>query len=551
MDPLSGERHPMTPDVLDALELCQPFAPLRQHRDSIIDKLPQLKDQAAAVDQILLALMQRGLLVPAARVLQDFAASGRPSLPLAPACLRLSNARRTAFDERDLPMLRELIEITGGLRVLVADEVAERQRNTWQGALAEAGLQAEWWDSEKQQEFLGHLASDEDDGQALLALAGPNGAGQADARLTNLALLLSAGQRAVILDSDQLAPLRATPGVQPGFDLSPSAAREAWFETQQAGSLPGGSLNTAIDWCGRSLGQLLRPGAPLGLSAGDLARRSLAEIRRIPAEGQVDSLIFGTVGALDIEHNRWLYSLDPKSRDRLWLPEPAYLERRRGRHLIHGIRRARLLNGAPMAPSVFAVGSASGFFNPLADQPHAYFGAFAQLLDPNRRSLHMPWCLSRSDADEPDRISNGLSPFVPSLNRLLSDWAVAEQRRCQAEQPLDRAHWWSAQLTDLAAASAAHRRTRLSEFVARARAQLVSGMQHQLETAPAPPPPWRDDVIALVEGNARALLSKEVDGLAGYAGEADPEERFSAELRQIADWNPRWLAWLQRAAEST
>ncbi len=550
IDPLSGQRHPMTPDVLDALEACQAFAPLSRHRDSIVEKLPQFKEQVAAVDQILLLLMQRGLLVPAAQLLSEYAQSGSSSLPVAPACVRLSAAQASGIDERDLQSMRDLADLCGGLRLLVASDVDAQRQTQWQRALTDAELQVEWWDAQRQTEYLQGLAEDDGDRDALLALAGPHGIGQAQARLSNLAMLLSAGRRLILLDTDQLAPLRAAPGVQPGLDLSPSAARAAWFDIQQAGVLPAGSLATALDWCGRSLGQLLRPGAPLGLSGGDFSGRSLAEMRRISADGHVDSLIFGTVGALDIDHNRWLYSLDGQSRERLWLPEPAYLERRRGRHLVHGISRARLLAGAPMAPSLLAVGPASGYFNPSADQPHAYFGAFAQLLDPNRRSLHMPWCLPRSDAAEPDRISNGIKAFVPSLNRMLSDWAVAEQRRCQAADPADRAQWWSTQLRDLANASAAHRQTRMAEFILRARAQLVAGLQHHLETAPAPPNPWREDVVAIVESNARAMLASEPEGLAGYDDGESAADRFAAELNQIAEWNPRWLRWLQRASES-
>ncbi len=550
-DPLSDERHPMTPDVLDALEACQAFAPLSRHRDAIIEKLPQLKDQAAAVDQILLALMQRGLLVSAAEVLKSYAASARPTMAVAPACLRLGGGHPAIVDERDLQTLRELNDLCGGLRVLIGSAVSEEQQTRWQRALADASIDADWWDGERQSQFLSQLASDDADTDALFALAGPDGAGSADARLTNLALLLSSGRRMVILDSDQLAPLRASPQVSAGFDLSPSAARVAWFDTDKAATLPAGSFAAALDWCGRSLGQLLRPGGPLGLGSGDLSGRAVAEMRRIPGDGHVDSLIFGTVGALDIDHNRWLYSLDAQSRDRLWLPEPAYMERRKGRHLIHGISRARLLSGTPMAPSIMAVSEATGFYNPLSDQPHAYFGAFGQLLDPNRRSLHMPWCLPRSDSAEPDRITKGILPFVPSFNRMLSDWAVGDTRRCQAASAIDRANWWSAQLSDLAAADPAHRRTRLNEFVARAQAQLVSRLQYQLETAQIPPKPWRDDVVAIVESNARAILSGETTGLAGYEGDQAPEERFSDELNQVAAWNPRWLQWLQRAVSTS
>ena len=57
----NGEAHVMTLDVLQAMGSCKEFNTRTQHIETIATALPHLADNKAAIDSMLTALQQRGL----------------------------------------------------------------------------------------------------------------------------------------------------------------------------------------------------------------------------------------------------------------------------------------------------------------------------------------------------------------------------------------------------------------------------------------------------------------------------------------------------------
>ncbi len=543
LDHRSGERHVLTPEVVDALEACAPFASLSAHRDRVLESMPELRERAAAITPVLQGLVSRGLLESATAALQRLDQGSGPLPGLAPVCLLLPYAATAPPSAEAIAQLLLLARLCGGLQILCKD--AEQAR-PWLDPVRSAGLAAECLDADEQGRWLATLATDSEDEAALFALAGPSDASDRRARQVNFAQLRASGHRLLVLDPDQLAAPRAMPALLPGLDLSAQVSRMVWFDLQLADELPEQAWASALDWCGRSTGQLLRDGGPFALAAGDVEGRSWAELTRLGEGSQVKALMFGSRGALDCPHNRWLYTLDPISRGRFW---QQYGRQREGNAVLHGMTRARLLPGTAFAPSILAVDAAAGFEGPLGDTPHLLRGALSQMLDPTTRSLHLPWCLQRLDDRPVDRTAAGQTAHWPSINRLLAEWALTEQGRCLASEPLDRAHWWAEQLEDLARAPAMARRERLSAYTAQAQAQLINALQYQLENADGELAGWRDDAVAIIEAQARAILADRGPLLAGYGEDEAPEERFERELRISADWTRRWPLWLRRAGE--
>ncbi len=543
LDHRSGERHVLTPEVVDALEACAPFASLSAHRERVLERMPELAERAAAITPVLQGLVSRGLLESAAAALQRLD-SGGESLPgLAPACLLLPSAPGSLPSAEAIAQLLLLARLCGGLQILCEDTELARP---WLDPVRAEGIVAECLDADSQRRWLAQLASDSEDEAALYTLAGPSTAADRRARQVNFAQLHASGHRLLLLDVDQLAAPQAMPALQVGLDLSPQASRQAWFELQLADALPEQAWASALDWCGRSTAALLSDRGPFALAAGDVEGRNWSELARLGEGSRVKALMFGSRGALDCPHNRWLYTLDPASRGRFW---QQYGQQRDGRTVLHGVTRARLLQGTAFAPSILAVDAAAGFEGPLGDTPHLLRGALSQLLDPATRSLHLPWCLQRLDDSPMDRAAAGREAHWPGINRLLAEWALGEQSRCVASEPSDRANWWAEQLEDLARAPALARRERLSAYTAQAQAQLINALQYQLENAEGEPAGWREDVIAIVEAQANAILADRGPMLAGYGESEDPDLRFARELQISADWTRRWPLWLRRAVE--
>jgi hypothetical protein len=505
--------------------------------------MPELRERAAAIAPVLQGLVSRGLLESAAATLQRFEPVGNELPVLAPVCLLLPASVSPSPGAEVIALLLQLARLCGGLQILCDDA---SQAAAWLDPVRAAGISAGALGADEQRRWLAALATDPEDEAALLALAGPSAGPDRRARQVNFAQLRASGRRLLLLDVDQLAAPQALPAMQAGLDLNPQATRLAWFDLDQADALPEQAWASALDWCGRSTGQLLRSGGPFALGASDIEGRSWGDLARLGEAGSVKALMFGSRGALDCPHNRWLYTLDPVSRARYW---QHYARQRSGAAVLHGVTRARLLQGTAFAPSVIAVDSAAGFEGPLGDAPHLLRGAMAQMLDPNARSLHLPWCLPRVDDGPVDRVSAGRAAHWPSINRLLAEWALADQGRCLAGAPVDRAHWWAEQLEDMARASTSARRERLIAYAAQAQAQLINALQFQLENAEGDPAGWRDDATAIIEGQAGAILSDRGPLLAGYGEDEDAAERFARELRASANWTRRWPSWLRRASE--
>jgi hypothetical protein len=545
IDHATGERHVLAPEVVEALAACASFAPLEVQRQRVLTALPGLSERAAAIMPVLQGLVSRGLLQSAAAAVQRLGAGSAVQGGLAPAWLLLPPTGAPGPSAAAVAQLARLARACGGLR-LICDNSAQAQ--SWLAPLQPLAVQVECIDAQIQRDWLTTLARDERDQSALLALAGPSVDASWRTRAVNFVLLNSVGRRVLLLDPDQLGPLSALPDVRRGLDPSPAASRQAWFDLPLAAELPDDAWTSAIDWCGRPVGQLLSGAGPFALTAAEIEGQTVADLQRLGEGGQVKAILFGSRGALDCPHNRWLYTLDADSRERLCQFD--YGRRRLGDSVLHGMNRARLLRGTAFAPSLLAVDQGSGFESPLGDTPHLLRGALGQLLDPTARSLHLPWFLGRSDSAVVDRVAAGRAGYRPGINRLLAEWAQVEQGRCLAAGPADRAQWWAAQLQDLAAATPQARRERLCAYTSQAQAQLINALQYQLESAQNVPPAWRDDVVAIVEAQARAVLSEAEPSLAGYEPGEDASARFASELSMMADWTRRWPDWLNRAGQA-
>lgn len=540
VDHASGERHVLTPEVVDALACCDRFDTLAGHREHLLEALPELRERAQAVLPVLQGLAQRGLLQNADEVLSRLP-RGLALPAVAPVCLLLAPGESLQPNPASSAALVQLARLTGGANLLC--EEAE-DAFAWRAVLDGAQLPVTVWSAVERTAWLAELA-DADSAGLLQALAGA-GPGNWRARQSNFALLRASGQRLLLLEADQLGNPVAVAGVRAGLDPAASAARDAWFSADGASDLGEAAWSSALDWCGRGIGDLLGAQGPFSPTADSLQGLTWDAVARLAGGKRLKGLIFGSAGVIDSPHNRWIYTLGSQSRERLWQAD--YPQARQGRGLLHGMSQARLLHGLAFAPALHWVDPACGFDGPLAANGHLLRGAFGQLLDGGSCQLHLPWCLPRGDRSAMDRVAAGRAVHWPDLNRLLADWALSEGSRCQAEGPQQRARWWAAQLRDLAAAPAASLRERLSAYASQAQAQLIGALQFQLESTDSVPTVWRDDIVAIVEAQAKALLGNAAPRLDGY-GEDDAVSRFASELRQTADCSEQWPVWLQRAAE--
>ncbi|MCB1633175.1 MAG: hypothetical protein KDI51_01225 [Xanthomonadales bacterium] len=539
IDLATSERHVLTPEVVGAYAACDTFDTFEAHRHALLERMPELRDRAQAVVPVLQNLATRGLM-QSARQLLDSATRAHAPPDLAPLTLLLDPRDTRSPTALALSAAKRFAGTIGRVRLIC--EAADDASTAWHKGLSDQGLQVEICDASEREAWLASLAESAEDRGWLHLLAGPSLAADWHARQTNYGLLRAAGRRVALLDVDQLGLPLTTPGALNGLDPSAAAVREAWFDLDQTGTPDGGGWDTALSVCGMGLSDVLGQ-SEFALTSDAVQGLSRTRLAQMASPGQIKSVIFGSVGALDAPHNRWLYSIGKASRERLLASD--YNRARRGQGILHGIAAPRLLNGLSFAPNLVLVDESCGFDGPLAGSAHLWRGALSQLLDPAGRNLHLSRNLPRSDANGVDRVSAGRAAFRPDLNRLLADWIMAELPRCQAETAPDRADWWSTQMLDLSRAPKSLLQERLSAFVSQSQAQLIGALQYHLETAGRVLTEWQEDVVRIVESQGQALLATGLPALEGY--DAEPAARFSRDLQQMAALTQGWSRWLASA----
>ncbi len=107
-------------------------------------------------------------------------------------------------------------------------------------------------------------------------------------------------------------------------------------------------------------------------------------------------------------------------------------------------------------------------------------------------------------------------------------------------------------MRDLAGASAADRIAHLREYRSYIHADTIDRVQHQMELAEGAPLYWQADARAIVEANAKAMLSSPPPRLMEWPEDIDDAgcaQALVTELDNMATALEHWPALWQNAAE--
>jgi len=142
-----------------------------------------------------------------------------------------------------------------------------------------------------------------------------------------------------------------------------------------------------------------------------------------------------------------------------------------------------------------------------------------------------------------------LSAAVPAGSPGEIEFAVSDEGAGISEA--DQATLFT-KFTRLAGAQRSERVAHLREYLGFVRANTIDLLQHQIEAATEAPVYWQADVRAIVQANAKALLSKAPPRLGDWAEDLDDNacaDALSNELNQMADSLQHWPGLWQYAAE--
>lgn len=367
-------------------------------------------------------------------------------------------------------------------------------------------------------------------------------------RLLNLALLLSAGRRLMVLDDDMRLPLRSAPGARGGADLdAASNAVTTLFADGEAALVAGDeSTDDALTrhWvaCGAGAAHWLVHAGPLpGVDA--IAGRAISDFTALTAASRIVATLNGHRGASGADNTVWMYRLPAVERAPLGQGPEHYRRLLDGESLCFAYPQAHLaervwfsacaLDNGTLLPCTAAGGRGED----------ALLHALIGVVDPEAVSLDLPLSIAHVPVGARSRRANNAGAWKPSLNRLLSDWIHEQRDAIRAEAPAERLLQIAARLRDLAGASARSRRDWVRDAVHASRCDQVERLERARQEAREMPSYWHEDVDRLIAANRSALCDPEAPALADWPALACGDDLVAMSTAAIDELAASLEAW--------
>ncbi|WP_157976610.1 hypothetical protein [Parahaliea mediterranea] len=534
------------PEVATVLQYCTVFRTLRDHAKTLVAAFPQLGGNVDDALRVLGLVRDAGLMVSANALCERVnKESAQQDLDRSKAfiitCDRPEAVQRlleSLLHKAKLATQKQLYLIDDSRQVDNARANAE--------AVERFNLQSpasmQYFGPEQQAELIAQLGKAlPDDSEAVRFLFSPQPwQGQKTyGRARNLCLLLSVGERCIVMDDDVLCMALAREGSEPGMAVA-DGMREAEF---YAGM---------VDWQQRFTPQDFDPlvghGRFLGLSAAQLVRAlggplqpeqlagaSLALFRDLHADAPVLVTQSGTVGDPGTVNNAWVANLGASS-VRSMLARPGGLaEALATRHCWLGQARTTVSKRAVMS-------QVTGLDNRAALPPYfpalrgedQLFGAMLDFLIPDSLVVEYAWAVPHLPVEERRGNPEGDSVVPRGGLQLLGAYLAAIKPQDAGVSYETRLQLLAARLDTLAQLSTASLVAQLRASLTRAQGFALQTINDRLAETGALDSAW----TAYLEKNAKACIqalqhSAQLTDLPDVVP-GTPEETVATTIRQRA-----------------
>jgi hypothetical protein len=562
----TGESHVMTYQVLQALDQCREFRPLGEHVARIQTTMTGLQTQRENVERVLRSLIDRDLLVSDRAFLERLAAAPPAASMAAPRAVFIRACNRPRELER---LLRTLSDYERRFRasrryVLLDDSTdmaaANRHRDLLREFARSTGCELTYLGAPEQTRLVQRLAKAVNGAAKVLPSLLLRTEGSTEfggGRAWNLALLLAAGSRLVLLDDDNCLPLRRPEGQREGINPDPSPNAFTRFYRNAENAFGAGEevaddpFDLHLDVLGKPFGALAAD-SRYAIRHSALRGLSLGRLDHLRAGAKVIATLQGAYGSSRSESSAWMYHLAGESRADLWSSREDYLRNIEGGSLWYGYRQARVATAGTFTPFTLDAREMLPCTNPLGRGEDALFAQVARLCHPDSLVVELPVAIGHLQEGPRRRSELTRRAPPPRFSYFVADFLQRELNEFLAEDPSQRLQLLAANLRDVAGASAPRRLRLLREYLAYVRADTIERLQHQFESASGAPVYWQADVRSIVEANGRALTSRQPPRLGGWPEDLDEPgcaRLLAEETARLADAYEIWPMVWQYASE--
>jgi hypothetical protein len=564
----SGAPHVMTMQVLQALDLCREFRTLDDHAVRIEAAVAGLAGKRNDVVRVLEGLVQRQLLLEdAAFIARLQNAVPRAAPPMRAVFIRACDrpdrlahllASLTAYERRHRANRRYVL-IDDSSLIAHIDE----QRDLLREFARTTGCKVSYIGRSESAKIVEALAKANPQARdavrtMLLRDAHPQAQRFGGGRSRNLALILSAGARLILLDDDLRLPLRRPDFAGSGLDPNPDASAHARFYTNMEQALGSGSdidedpFELHLEACGQPLGACINGRYDLRRDA--LRGLNLGRLDLLEPDARVVTTHHGSYGSSRSESTLWLYhAIDAAGREEFWRDRASYNRNIEAHFVLFGANKARVLEVPGFTPFALDNSTMLPCTNPVGRAEDSLGSALTRYCLPDSVALELPVAIGHVQESLRKRHANTHVASQPRVNDFLREFTIRQFDLFKAESPGQRLSLLTHVMRDLARASVKQRVDNLTEYRSFVHAGIIDRLQRQLEATVAAPLYWRADVRAIVQATSRELLATAAaPRLAEWPQDIDAAgcaRALSAELDTMADACEHWPAIWQYAAE--
>ncbi|HEU4664813.1 MAG TPA: hypothetical protein VFS55_12370 [Dokdonella sp.] len=560
----SGETHVMTFQVLQALDQAREFRTLDEHVARILATVPGLTSQRDDVVRVLDSLVKRRLLV-ADRAFLDRTekASAREPAPLRAVFIRACDRPDQAAQ-----LLASLADYERRHRanrhyVLVDDsssrDAANRHRDLLREFARATGCKLTYIGAAERERLVEKLARAVPKAAPVLPalLVGGERGHFGGGRGWNLALLLSAGARAILLDDDHRLPLRRLDDAREGLDPNPSGMVTTRFYRNIENALGAGEevegdpFELHLAAAGHPLGAVVGQ-RRYAIDAAALRGLTLSRLDHLYGDAPILATHHGAYGSSRSESGQWLYQLSAEDRAEFARDRDSYLRNVEMASIWYGYRQARASGVANFTPFALDNSVLLPCTNPLGRGEDALFSRVTELCHSGALMLELPVAVGHVQETQRKRSPTTLAAHTPRFNYFVADFIRTRLPEFSAEEPAQRLELLAAHLRDVAGASEQGRVRQLQEYLAYARADLIERLQAQYDGAPDAPIYWQADVRSIIEANGRSLITPGVPRLGDWPENIDAAgcaRRLRDETLELAGFYEAWPALWNCARE--
>ncbi len=563
----NGKQTALSRDVYIAMDHCRDFRTIEGHADYLLARMPELQGKAAEITAVIKSTADAGLMLSAKQICKTLpVASTGVELQDLPV-VWITTCDRPELAERLIQSIVENTDPSSIQRCYLVDDSRDPGNIELNQAIvsafqAKAGFRLIYVGRAEQDKILtqliDRLPQHEQELRFLLDYELWSAA-HSCGRARNFGVLLSIGQRSVLIDDDVICKFYRPAQFQEGVEVS-ERIREADFFSTRAESLESAeplSTDPLAEFCrclGLDFSQAL---ANLGVDAinpEDIQGASVDYLKDIRADSKVIMTACGTLGDPGASVINWLPSLSKDCRTRLLSIDGKLEDAFELRHLWLGRSKAYFANNFNMSPM-------TGMDNreclppyfPIFRGEDLVFGCMVDFLYPSSVALDYPWAVPHLPMPERKGYINGGSLKVQSGSALIAMCIQNWKKDVSATSTSVRLNSLASKLYELCDCSTEDLQQLQLNLLTEQRVALLFKLEELLKETDIDNQCWKDYLQKGLEENYRAIQEQE-NQLPDFGPAAGTTNKQKIEYlcnlgRRYADTLLAWPQIREQAAE--